>query len=157
MAPKQYLSKAKYDELIAELDYLKHTRRREVAEALEYAKSLGDLSENSEYQEARETQSGIEERISTLESLLKVATVIAGNERGTRETVDVGSIVVVEKVGTSKEQRYHVVGSEEANMAEAKISNQSPLGEAMIGRKTGEMFSFKTPAGEVSYKIIAVE
>jgi transcription elongation factor GreA len=157
MAGKQYLSKSKYDELVKELDYLKHTRRREVAEALEYAKSLGDLSENSEYQEARETQSGIEERISNLEGLLKTATIISSNGNGKRETVDVGSIVIVQKVGAGKEQRYHVVGSEEANMAEAKISNQSPLGEAMIGRKPGETFSFKTPAGEVSYKIISVE
>src|SRR5258708_4610903 len=155
MAEKQYLSQEKHDELVKELDHLKHSRRREIAESLEYAKSLGDLSENSEYQEAREAQAGIEERISTLEGLLKTAIIIS--KKPSTDIVDVGSIIIVKKAGTGKEQRYHVVGSEEANMAESKISNESPLGEAMIGRKAGESFSFKTPGGEVSYTIVSVE
>jgi transcription elongation factor GreA len=149
---KEYLTKEKYNELTAELTDLKKNRRKEIAENLEYAKSLGDLSENAEYQEAREMQASIEERIIKLETVLKSA-IIVSNHR--TDTVGVGSLVTVKKGGETK--KYKIVGSEEADTALGKISNRSPLGEALMGKKKGETFSFSTPGGKVSCEIVSIE
>ena len=150
---KEYLTKEKHEELTSELNNLKTVRRKEVAENLEYAKSLGDLSENAEYQEARAEQASIEERIIKLEGILKHAVIMDARHT---ETVDIGSVVVVKKDG-GDEVKYQIVGSEEANTAEGKISNRSPLGQAMMGRKKGDIFTFSTPKGEMKYKIINIE
>jgi transcription elongation factor GreA len=153
-ADKQYLSKEKFEELRQELEYLKHTRRKEVAESLEHAKSLGDLSENAEYQEAREAQAAIEDRISMLDTLLKSAVIISKHNG---DVVEVGSTVTVEKVDSKEKRTYQVVGSEEADMGQAKISNESPLGSAMIGKKKDDVFTFKAPSGEATYKVLSIE
>ncbi len=150
---KEYLTKGKFDELTKELADLKKNRRKEIAESLEYAKSLGDLSENAEYQEAREMQAAVEERIVNLESILQSAVIVS--DRHT-DTAGVGSLVTVKKHG-GESQKYKIVGSEEANTAQGKISNRSPLGEALMGRKKGETFSFTTPKGKVNYEIVAIE
>lgn len=150
---KEYLTKEKHEELTSELNNLKTVRRKEVAENLEYAKSLGDLSENAEYQEARAEQASIEERIIKLEGILKHAVIMDARHT---EMVDIGSVVVVKKDG-GDEVKYQIVGSEEANTAEGKISNRSPLGQAMMGRKKGDSFTFSTPKGEMKYKIINIE
>ena len=151
---KEYLTKEKFDELTQELDYLKTTRRKEIAENLEYARSLGDLSENAEYHEARDLQAATEERINTLEGILKSAKIV-DHKKG--DTVSLGSMVVICKEGEKEPREYHIVGSEEADMHVRKISHLSPLGEAMMNRKKGETFSFQTPNGKMNYKILEVK
>jgi transcription elongation factor GreA len=151
---KEYLTKEKFKELTLELEELKTKRRKEIADSLEYAKSLGDLSENAEYQEARELQATVEERIGKLEAILKSAVIVS--DRHT-DAVGVGSHVTVRKHGVKEPCSYQIVGSEEANTAEGKISNRSPLGTALMGRKKGEKFSFKTPKGTVDYEVVSIQ
>ena len=151
---KQYLTKEKYNEFKKELETLRTTRRKEVAEALEYAKKLGDLSENAEYQQAREDQAGLEDRISHLEQVLKTASIVDDRHS---DTVGIGSMVKVERSGASDHQIYKIVGSEEADMAKGKVSNLSPLGAALIGKKKGESFTIATPKGKAVYKLVSIE
>lgn len=151
---KEYLSKEKFQELTEELEYLKKTKRREVADSLEYAKSMGDLSENAEYHEAREVQAEVEDRIGKLEQILSTAVIVKDNHSA---VVGMGSTVVVQKSGSKENKTYKIVGTEEANITENKISHQSPLGLSLIGKKKGDSFDFSTPSGKVSYKIIDVK
>ncbi len=153
---REYLTKEKFDELKKELDTLKTVKRKEVAESLDYARGLGDLSENAEYHEARELQANIEDRIAKLESMLKNTTIVS-DESTSGEYVRIGSTVTIEKQGDKTPKKYKIVGSEEANMAEGKLSNRSPLGAAILGKKVGETFSFVSPAGKMTYKIISLE
>jgi transcription elongation factor GreA len=148
-----YITEEKRKSLEAELKDLKGSKRREILAALEYAKSLGDLSENAEYHQAREDQGKLEERIAKIEQILQTSETVKG---GGGDTVEVGSKVVVQKEGSKDEQTYVIVGSEEADMANGKISNRSPFGEALFGKKKGANISFKTPKGTVNYKIIKV-
>ncbi len=154
MTGKQYLSKEKYKELEKELDFLKTRKRKDLADKLEHAKSLGDLSENAEYQEAREEQANVEKRILDLEDILKNAIMV---EKHHSNAVEVGSVVSVKKEGEKEEKKFQIVGSEEADMLAGKISHNSPLGSAILGKKKGELASFKSPRGEVKYKIINIE
>jgi len=147
------LSQEKFDELKAELERLITVARREIAESLEYARSLGDLSENAEYQAARELQAATEERIRRLEHIIKSAVIISEKKKG---TAGFGSKVTIRKKGEKTEHSYTIVGSEEANMRENKISHLSPLGEAMMGKKKGETFTFPTPNGRQEYTIINI-
>ncbi|MDP3735527.1 MAG: transcription elongation factor GreA [bacterium] len=151
---KQQLTKEKYAELERELTELKTARRREVAEQLEYAKSLGDLSENAEYQQAREEQARLEERITRLETILKHAVIIGDRQSS---TIDVGSTVVIRKKGDTESRTFRIVGSEEANMAEGKLSDSSPIGAALIGKSKGERIRVSTPGGEAEYEVIEVK
>ena len=151
---KQYLTQEKFEEFTKELDLLKSTRRREIAEQLEYARSLGDLSENAEYQEARELQAATEGRIKQLENILSHAQVI--DESVKSNEVHVGAKVAIVKVGEKEAREYEIVGSAEANMRDRKISHMSPLGMAMMGKKKGETFEFDTPNGKVKYKVTKV-
>lgn len=151
---KEYLTKEKYDALTTELTQLKSVRRREVAKNLEYAKSLGDLSENAEYQEAREEQAKLEDRIARLEGILQVAEIVAPRNS---DTIGIGSTVTVRKSSDGADRTYQLVGSEEANMAEGKLSDQAPLGAALLGKKKGDSFSFTTPGGTAEYKILEVK
>lgn len=150
----EYLSEGKLKELKAELENLKTVKRKEVADSLEFAKSLGDLSENAEYIQAREDQANTEERIAKLEEIMKSAVVVAKHHSS---IVEVGSTVVVKKTGADSEQKYQIVGSEESDMSSGKISNTSPLGEALYGKKKGESISFKSPKGVVNYTIVNIE
>lgn len=149
-----YLSKEKFDELTAELEHLKTVRRREIAEQLEYARSLGDLSENAEYEEARNLQAATEDRIRVIEEQLSHARII---EHTKGNTVSLGSTVTIQKQGEKEEHTYEVVGSAEASMQEHRISYLSPLGSALMGKKKGEMFTFETPKGVQKYKIVSVK
>jgi len=149
-----YFTQEKFEELTKELEYLKTTKRKEIAENLEYARSLGDLSENAEYQEAREMQATTEERIGQLEVILKNPKIVS-HKKG--DTVSLGSIVVIKKQNETETRQYSIVGSEEANMQERKISYLSPLGEAMMGKKKGDSFTFETPNGKMNYTILSVE
>lgn len=148
-----YLSPAKYKELQDELENLKSQSRTEVAEDLRRAKEYGDLSENSEYAEARQRQSVIEARIFELEDLLKKANIV--EKSGNGEHVEIGSTITVKKNG--KEFTYHIVGFDESKPEENKISNDSPLGRAFMGKKSGDEVEVKTPTGISVYKIISVK
>ncbi len=152
MAENEYLTKEKFEEFKKELAELKGTRRKEVAQSLEYAKSLGDLAENAEYHEARDIQATVEDRIAKLEDLLKNAKIVEGKHG---DVVSVGSNVTVEKEG--KKFSYSIVGSEESDVATNKISMKSPFGQAILGKKKGDHFSFSAPNGELSYKILEVK
>jgi len=149
-----YLTPQKFEELKKELEHLKTVRRREVAEALEYARSLGDLSENAEYQEARDMQATIEERIGHLEQVIKEAKIVAHDKKG--DIVGLGSTVTIKKDGGKEERTYTIVGTEEANIHDHKLSYLSPLGEALMGKATGDAFNFDTPSGKQNYKVVKV-
>lgn len=154
---EQYLTQEAFNEFTKELDHLKSVRRREIAEQLEYARSLGDLSENAEYQEARELQAATEGRIKQLENMLSHVQVIDDGEGAKKATdVRVGSCVTIIKKGEKEERTYEIVGSAEANMRDRKISHLSPLGTAMMGKKKGETFEFETPNGTMQYKIAKI-
>jgi len=150
----EYITEGKRKALEQELSDLKSVRRQEILESLEFAKSLGDLSENAEYHQAREEQAKLEERISKIEHILKESIVVSKHHSTKAE---VGATVVVKKEGDKEVKRYQIVGSEEADMAEGKISNRSPLGEALFGKKKGEKISFQTPKGAIEYTIIEIE
>ncbi len=148
-----YITEEKRHALEAELKDLKGPKRKEILEALEYAKSLGDLSENAEYHQTREDQGKLEERIAKIEQILQSSHTVKG---GGGDVIEIGSKVVVKKDGAKNEQNYVIVGSEEADMANGKVSNRSPFGEALFGKKKGASVSFKTPNGVVNYKILSV-
>jgi len=148
-----YITKEKRKALEEELADLRGPKRKEILESLAYAKSLGDLSENAEYHQTREDQGKLEARIAKIEQILKSSQTVSG---GGGDTIEIGSKVVVQKEGNKEKIYYTVVGSEEADMAEGKISNRSPVGVALFGKKKGSDVSFKTPKGVVNYKIISV-
>ncbi len=150
---KQYLSKERLEEIKQELEQLKNVKRVEVAQRLKTAKEYGDLSENSEYVEAREEQANVEGRIFELEELVKNAvTIQKGDGSG---HVQVGSVVTVKKNG--KVLTYNIVGSYEAKPEEGKISDESPLGKSFLGHMVGETLNVTTPGGVVVYEIMKVE
>jgi transcription elongation factor greA len=138
-----------------ELSFLKTIRRKEVSEQIKTARGLGDLSENSEYDEAREEQAKVEARISELENMLENVEVISEHEL-TTDTVNVGSKVRVFDEKNNEEIEYTVVGSSEANALKRKISDQSPIGSALMGAKVNETVTAYTPGGELKFKIIEI-
>lgn len=152
MSDAHYMSQARLDELKQELHDRKTTVRKEVAASLEYAKSLGDLSENFEYHDAKDRQSDNEKRVIELEGLIENAVVIS-KQSGTG-TVNLGVTFVAEREG--KETEYQIVGSNEANPMERKISNESPMGQAFIGAKVGQEVSVQTPSGAVTYRVVSI-
>ncbi len=145
------LSREKFDEMTKELEHLKTARRTEIAKSLEYARSLGDLSENAEYQEARELQAATEERIRKLDELLKHAEIQTASR--SKDVVGFGSKVTIKKNDGGETHEYEIVGSEEADMRVRKLSHVSPLGAAVMGKKKGETFTFLTPSGKQTYTI----
>ncbi|MFH0905376.1 MAG: transcription elongation factor GreA [bacterium] len=148
-----YVSKEGLAKLREELDELK-AQRVEITQKIKEAREFGDLSENAEYQEARTKQSFTEGRIEEIETTLKMARVIDdSSSRGDGE-VTVGSTVVVE--GNGRQLTYYLTGSNEASPEEGKISNESPLGQALLGRRTGELVTLKTPDGDREYKVVQV-
>ena len=149
----QYLTQEKFDELKTELQYLTTTRRKKIAESLEYARSLGDLSENAEYSEARDLQAATEERIRHLEGVLASAKIL---QKKPSSVVTLGSKVSIKKQNEDQSHTYTIVGSEETNMLELKLSHLSPLGEALMGKKKGEEFTFATPSGKQKYIVVSV-
>jgi transcription elongation factor GreA len=150
---KDYLSKEKHTELEEELEYLTHVKRKEIAEALEAAKALGDLSENAEYHSAREAQAGVEERIAIVEEILRNAVIVGGRHK--TDMVGIGSTVTLKRGKDTK--TYTIVGAEESDVVSGKISNKSPLGESMMGRRKGESFTCVTPRGEEKCEIIEIK
>lgn len=150
----EYLTLEKKIELEKELQQLMTVRRKEVAEALEYAKSLGDLSENAEYNQAREDQATCEDRIVHLQEVLKNA-IISDAEKS--KNIHVGSKVVIQKKGEKTTKEITLVGSEEADSFTDKISNESPLGSALLGKDKGDEVTVNAPKGDFIYKIVSFE
>ncbi len=150
---KYYLTQERLEELKQELETLKTEKRLEVADRLKRAKEFGDLSENAEYAEAREEQSAVETRIFELEELLRRAVVIKKTEGSDR--VEVGSKVTVRKNGDISE--YTIVGSNESKPEEGKISNESPIGRALLGKRVGDSITVATPAGQAAYQVTKIE
>jgi len=150
---ESYLTREKLDELNKELDYLKGPKRFEIAERLKRAKELGDLSENSEYQEAREEQNHVETKIMELESLVKQAVII--QKSNNNDAVNVGGTVHVKKEG--KAYKFTIVGSNESRPESGLISNASPLGRAFLGHKVGDVVVAETPSGKMKYEILKIE
>ena len=149
----QYFSKEGLEKLKAELEFFKTKKRKEIADRLEFAKSLGDLSENAEYSEAKEAQMLNESKIAEFEDLLRRAVIVAHDSK--QDKVDIGSEIIVED-DTGKQMKFMIVGSQESSPAENKISNESPLGKAILGHKKGESVKAFTPLGERIYKIIQI-
>jgi transcription elongation factor GreA len=152
---QEYLSPEKFEELNTELHNLKNVERKKVTEALEYAKSLGDLSENAEYHEARDNQAKIESRIAEIESILKTSVVIS--EGGKSDIVQAGSKVTIQKKGSTAKLDFTIVSSEESDIDAGKISYHSPIGTAVMGKKKGDTFVVRTPSGEAEYTLLAVK
>jgi transcription elongation factor GreA len=154
-----YITQEKRQELLAELENLKGPKRKEILEALRYAKSLGDISENAEYHQAREDQGNLETRILKIKKILQSSETVVG---GGGDVIEIGSKVTVQRVQADDDKQmdekreYTVVGSEEADMSLGKVSNRSPLGQALFGKKKGGEVSFTTPKGTANYKILDV-
>lgn len=152
------LTQEGYDALVAELEELKVVRRKEVADKIAVARAQGDLSENAEYDEAKDEQAAIEARIEQIEAIMKNAEIIAVDEKGKKSKVNVGSTVKLLDVEYNEELVYKLVGSIESNSLKGKISNESPLGKAITGRKKGETVEVTLDSGEViEYKILDIE
>jgi transcription elongation factor GreA len=134
------------EKLKEELQELQTTRRREVAERIKEAREFGDISENSEYDDAKNEQAMLEQRIAVLEEKLRSAQIIDAKELST-ETVQIGSVVHVKDEKTGKSQKFTIVGSAEANPAQSRLSNESPVGRALIGRRRNETVSVQVPRG----------
>ena len=141
--------------LEAELDELKLVRRKEVAEKIKQALAFGDLSENSEYDEAKNEQAQVEARIAQLEGMLKIAHVVDEEEIST-DAVSVGSKVKLLDVEFEDEEVYNIVGPTEANPSENKLSYESPVGKAIMGKKVGDIVDVQTPGGIVEFKILEI-
>lgn len=150
----EFLTQEKKTELENELNYLKTTKRQEILDALAFAKSLGDLSENAEYHTSKDNQGKNEARISQIEAILKTAIVVEANSDG---TIGLGSKVVVLHLKRDIEKEYTLVGNEEADLAGGKIAFTSPIGAAIMDKKEGDVVSVETPRGSVEYKIISVK
>lgn len=150
------LTKEGYDKLEEELNYLKTHKRTEVAERIKVAMGFGDLSENSEYDEAKNAQSENESKIAELEAKIRNAKIIDEKEIDTK-TVQIGNTVVLHDEEFDEEVEYTIVGSTEVNIAENKISNESPIGSALLGRKKGEIVDVDAPQGIVKFEILSIK
>lgn len=149
----QIISQEGYDKLKKELEYLKNTKRREIANRIQKAKDMGDLSENAEYSEAKDAQAFNDGRIAELSMMLKSLTVVQnGNVKG---IISMGSKVLA-KVN-NQERKFTIVSFNEADPANGKVSNESPLGRAFLNKKQGEKVIVHTPKGEMEYEIINVK
>lgn len=154
MEETSYITEEKKQALKDELNNLKTVRRKEVLEALEAARALGDLSENAEYHQAREDQGKIEDRINQIEHMLRSAVVV---KKHSSNSVEIGTTVKVSKENSKDSILYSIVGAEEADMINNKISNKSPLGEALFGKRKGDVVAIKTPKGLVKYTIVDIQ
>ena len=150
------LTQEGYNKLEEQLNYLKTEKRTEIAERIKTARGFGDLSENSEYDEAKTAQRENEEEIAELEQKIRNAKIIDEAEIDTK-TVQIGNLVKLLDIEFNEEVEYTIVGSTEVNLAENKVSNVSPIGKALLGRKKGETVDVDAPAGIIKYKILAIK
>lgn len=150
------LTQEGYDNLEKEVEYLRTEKRAEIAERIKVALGFGDLSENSEYDEAKNAQAENEIKIANLEAKLRYAKIIDESEIDTK-TVQVGNTVRVKDLEFDEEEEYTIVGSTEVDLAQNKISNESPIGAGLLGTKKGAEVEIKVPAGVVKYKILSIK
>ncbi|OQX79356.1 MAG: transcription elongation factor GreA [Candidatus Omnitrophica bacterium 4484_70.1] len=150
-----FLTQEGYEKLKAELDHLKNVKRKEIAKALEYARSLGDLSENAEYTAAQEAYASNEKKIAELEEKLTRVRII-DNENISDDKVYIGAKVLLKDLASDEELEYTLVSPEEADFSEGKISVTSPVGKALLGHKAEEIVEIKVPAGMLKYKILKI-
>ena len=145
-----------YEKLKHEIEYLSTEKRREVAERIKVAREFGDIAENSEYDDAKNEQALLEHRIATLEERLSAARVIDPGEI-TSDVVSIGSVVRLKDIDAGETVEYYIVGSAEANPSERKLSNESPVGKAILGRKKGETVEVVAPRGSLKFKILDIK
>jgi transcription elongation factor GreA len=150
------LTKEGYEKLKREIDHLRNDKRREVAERIRIAREFGDIAENAEYDDAKNEQMLLEHRIATLEERLRDARVISKKDIA-KDVVSVGSKVKLRDVAAKETIEYHIVGSAEANPAQNKLSNESPVGKAIIGKKKGETVEVTAPRGRLKFKILEIK
>lgn len=148
----KYLTSEGLQKLKKELDHLKNVKRKEVAERIKYAASFGDISENAAYDEAKEAQAFVEGRIQELKEIISQAKIIKKENGG---KVGLGSIVQLKS--NDEKEKFQIVGEEEIDIQQGKISHQSPLGKALLGKTKGEKIKIKTPNGSTEYKILKIE
>ena len=156
MAKEYRISAERLEELKQELTYLKTVREKEVAELIKEARSFGDLSENSEYDEAKNEQGKLYSRMAELEEILSNYTIIDDSEKSA-DMIHVGTTVVVKDLEFDEEETYEIVGSQEADPMNGRISEEFPFGRALLGRKIGEEVIVEAPAGNIKYKILKIE
>lgn len=150
------MTQAGKEKLEQELEYLKTVKRKEVVERIKIARSFGDLSENSEYDSAKEEQAFVEGRITTLENMIRNAKIISESELA-GDTVSLGSSVTFVELPDGEEETYSIVGSAEADPFEGKISNDSPIAKSLLGKKVGDQVTVQTPGGEMSVRIVSIK
>ena len=150
------MTQAGKDKLIQELEHLKSVKRKEVVERIKIARSFGDLSENSEYDSAKEEQAFVEGRITTLENMIRNAKIIEEGDTAT-DSVTLGRSVTFVELPNGDEETYTIVGSAEADPFEGKISNDSPIAKSLLGKKIGDQVSVQTPGGEMSVRITSIK
>lgn len=149
------LTKEGYAKLKAEIEYLSTEKRREVADRIRHAREFGDIAENAEYDDAKNEQAMLEHRISMLEDRLRSARVLEKKDIA-KDVVSIGSVVRLKDMAANKTIEYRIVGSAEANPSENKLSNESPVGKAIMGHKKGEVVEVAAPRGALKFKIIAI-
>jgi transcription elongation factor GreA len=155
MASKEViLTHGGLEKLEKELEYLKSIKRREVAARIKTAISFGDISENSEYEDAKNEQAFIEGRIITLEKMLRNVRLIEDTDSS--DTVNIGSTVILKDLEFDEDFQYTIVGSAEANPADNKISNESPVGKAILGKAINDVVEVSVPAGVLKYKVLSI-
>ena len=150
------LTQEGFDKLEKELEYLRTEKRTEIAERIKVALGFGDLSENSEYDEAKNAQAENENKIAELENKIRHAKIIDESEIDTK-TVQIGNTVKLYDLEFDEEVEYTIVGSTEVNLAENKISNESPIGKALLGAKKGQIVEAKIPAGVAKFKVLSIK
>ena len=150
------LTQEGYDKLEEELNFLKTEKRTEIAERIKTARGFGDLSENAEYDEAKSAQAENEQAIADLEAKIRNAKIIDSKEIDTK-TVQIGNLVKVLDLEFNEDVEYTIVGSTEVNLAENKISNESPIGKALLGCKKGDTVDVNAPDGIIQFKILAIK
>ncbi|WP_028783298.1 transcription elongation factor GreA [Thalassobacillus devorans] len=151
-----YMTQEGKEKLENELHYLKTERRQEVVERIKVARDFGDLSENSEYDSAKDEQAFVEARISQVENMIRNAVIIE-NDNQNPNMVSLGKSVTFQELPEGDEEKYTIVGSAEADPFEGKISNDSPMAKSLIGHEIGEQVTVMTPGGEIEVKIVSVE
>ncbi|MCI8697916.1 MAG: transcription elongation factor GreA [Oscillospiraceae bacterium] len=156
MAKEYKLSAERLEELKQELTYLKTVKEKEVADLIKEARSFGDLSENSEYDEAKNEQGKLYSRIAEVENILANYVVIEENTDDT-DVVGMGSKITVKDVATGEEESYQVVGSQEADPMNGRISEESPFGKALLGKAIGDVAVVEAPAGNIEYQVVAIQ
>ena len=156
MAKEFKLSAARLEELKDELTYLKTVREKEVADQIKEARSFGDLSENSEYDEAKNEQGKLYSRIAEIENILANCVVISEDETDT-DVVRIGNKITVQDMELDIEETYQVVGSQEADPMNGRISEESPFGKALLGKAVGAVVIVEAPAGNIEYKVVDIQ